>query len=286
MAETGHPGRRVATTERGVSMPGRVEGKVVFITGVARGQGRSHALTFAREGADIIGVDIPGSEEALAETAAEIERFGRRSHFATGDVRDEDALADVVSTGVEHLGNLDVVCANAGIIRFGSRVQDISAGDWGDVIDINLTGVFNTVKASIPALLDNGGGSITLMGSAASLKGFSKLGAYAAAKHGLLGLMKTLALELGPKNIRVNAVVPGNVNTGMIQNDDFYKLFLPKSDTRTAEEFEAAAASQTVLPVSLIEPEDVSNAILFLSSAEARYITGTVLTVDAGMTLR
>src|SRR3954453_18151199 len=217
-------------------MPGRVEGKVAFITGAAKGQGRSHAVRLAEEGADIIAVDIAaqietapypmGTPDDLAETVEEVEGLDRRIVASQADVRDYDALKAALDDGVARLGRLDIVAANAGIVSFGTA-EELTDQAWRDLIDVDLTGVWHTVKAAIPHLRAAGGGSIVITSSAAGLKGQQNTGHYAAAKHGVVGLMRTLANELAPDMIRVNTIHPGAVDTPMIQNEAAYHLFLP-----------------------------------------------------------
>ncbi|NMH96848.1 mycofactocin-coupled SDR family oxidoreductase [Pseudonocardia acidicola] len=280
-------------------MAGRVEGKVAFISGVARGQGRSHAVRLAQEGADIIGVDVcgdvggtrrfypPATEADLAETVKLVEDLDRRIVVSQADVRDVDATRKAVDDGVAQLGRLDIVAANAGIFQFGDPVHQTSEDDWRDVLDVNLTGVFHTCKATVPHLLaGRRGGSIVLTASGAGIKGFANFGHYVAAKHGVVGLMRTLALEMAPHGIRVNVIAPTNCNTDMIQNEPMYRLFLPENEHPSREEFAEASATLLALPVPWVEPIDISNALLFLASDEARYITGVTLPVDAGMTTK
>ncbi|MGC0366253.1 (+)-trans-carveol dehydrogenase [Rhodococcus sp. 27YEA15] len=273
----------------------RVAGKVAFITGAARGQGRSHAVRLAQEGADIIAMDVcgkvgrtadfyaPATDEDLAETVRLVEAEGRRIVAYKADVRDYDALAAGLKDGVEKLGRLDIVAANAGIFQFGDEVPEILGGDWDDVIDVNLTGVFNTCKAAVPHIVGGGrGGTIVITSSDAGAKGFARFGHYVTSKHGVIGLMRSLTMELAPHSIRVNVVSPTNCNTDMIQNDAVYRLFRPDLDKPTPEEFAVASATLLALPAPWVEPIDVSNALLFLASDEARYITGVNLPVDGG----
>jgi SDR family mycofactocin-dependent oxidoreductase len=280
-------------------MAGRVQGKVAFITGAARGQGRSHAVRLAEEGADIIAVDIAedidsvrrfyhGATEAdLAETVKQVEALDRRIVATKADVRDFTALRRALDNGVAELGHVDIVSANAGIFVFGELVQDVSEQDWKDVIDINLTGVWHTAKAAIPHLIEQGtGGSIVLTSSTAGLKGFPGVSQYTASKHGVVGLMKTLALELAPHNIRVNSVHPTGVATDMILNDATYRLFLPDVQNPTREQAAEVFQTTNAMPVPWVEPRDISNAVLFLASDEARYVTGVQLPVDAGFTVK
>ena len=278
-------------------MPGRVEGKVAFITGAGRGQGRSHAVRLAAEGADIIAVDIchdiegalpMSTPEDLAETVKLVESLDRRIIATQADVRDFDGLKAAVDAGVGELGRLDIVLANAGVASAGGPVATMAPDGWKNTIDINLSGLWHTARAAVPHLVAGGrGGSIVLTGSVAALKGAADMSAYVSAKHGVLGLMRTLALELGSQRIRVNSVLPTNVNTPMFMNEGAYKLFRPDLENPgPADVAEVAAAFLHVLPVGWVEPEDISNAILFLVSDEARYITGVALPVDAGALIK
>ncbi len=277
---------------------GRVEGKVAFITGAARGQGRSHAVRLAREGADIIAVDlcqqvesVPyplATPEDLAQTVKEVEALGRRIFATQADVRDYGALKAALDDGVAKLGRLDIVSANAGINSF-SKLDVMPEQTWQDVIDVNLTGVWHTAKAAIPHLRAGGrGGSIILTSSAVGLKGVQNIGHYVAARHGVVGLMRTLALELAPEMIRVNSVHPSSVDTVMIQNDAMYALSAP--DLPAAERIKETMAERrkviNALPIPYVEPVDVSNAVLWLASDEARYVTGVTLPVDPGMLVK
>ncbi len=274
-------------------MAGRLEGKVAFITGAARGQGRTHAIRLASEGADIIAVDVcadietvpfHGATEAdLAETVKRVEALDRRIVAAKADVRDYAGLVQALDSGVAEFGRLDIVCANAGIVSFGP-VVDLSEEQWAAMLGVNLTGVWHTVKAAVPHLIAGGrGGSMILTASAAGLKGTPNLGHYVAAKHGVNGLMKTLALELAKHSIRVNSVNPGNVNTDMVQNEFTYQLFMPGVENPTREQFESILGkSPTMLPAPWAEPEDISAAVAFLASDDARFITGVALPVDLG----
>lgn len=279
-------------------MGGRVEGKVAFITGAARGQGRSHAVRLAEEGADIIAVDvckqissnsdIPwATPDDLAETADLVKNLNRRIITAEVDVRDYDALKAVVDSGVEQLGRLDIVVANAGIGNGGNTLDRTSEDDWRDMIDVNLSGVWKSVKTAVPHILSGGrGGSIILTSSVGGLKPYPHTGHYIAAKHGVIGLMRTFAVELGQHSIRVNAVCPTNVNTPLFMNEGTMKLFRPDLEDPGVDDLAVAAQFMHVLPVGWVEPRDVSNAVLFLASDESRYITGLPVTVDAGSMLK
>jgi (+)-trans-carveol dehydrogenase len=270
----------------------RLEGKVAFVTGAARGQGRSHAIRLAEEGADIIAVDIASqidtvpfpmaTPDDLAETVKEVEALDRRIIASQADVRDYAAVKAALDTGVAQLGRLDIVAANAGIVSFGAA-EELTEQAWRDVIEVNLTGVWHTVKAAIPHLRAAGGGSIIITSSGAGLKGTPNLAHYVAAKHGLVGLMRTLANELAPDLVRVNTVHPGSVDTDMIHNQALYHLFLPdRQGEITRAQAAPAFQSLSALPVPWMESVDISNAVLFLASDEARYITGVTLPVDAG----
>jgi SDR family mycofactocin-dependent oxidoreductase len=277
-------------------MTGKLEGKVAFITGAARGQGRSHAITLAREGADIIAVDIcaqvgsvpypMATPQDLDQTVKEVETLDRRIVATDADVRDYDALKSALDDGVAQLGRLDIVSANAGIVSYG-RVEELPEQTWRDVIDVNLTGEWHAAKAAIPHLRAGGrGGSIILTSSDAGLKALQNLAHYVAAKHGVIGLMRTLALELAPDFIRVNALAPTSVNTPMIMNEPTYRVFRPDLDNPTAEDMTGPATAVNVLPIPWVEPVDISNAVLWLASDESRYVTGITLPVDAGAALK
>ena len=223
-----------------------------------------------------------GTPDDLAETVAEVEALGRRIVASQADVRDYDALKAALDDGVARLGRLDIVAANAGIVNYGTA-EEMTEQPWRDVIDVDLTGVWHTVKAAIPHLRAAGGGSIVITSSDGGLEGSPNTAHYVAAKHGVVGLMRSLANELAPDLVRVNTVHPSAVDTDMIQNQAAYHLFLPDHQGDITRE-EVAPALQTVnaLPVPWVEPVDISNAVLFLASDEARYITGVTLPVDAG----
>jgi (+)-trans-carveol dehydrogenase len=274
---------------------GRVEGKVAFITGAARGQGRSHAVRLAEEGADIVAIDLCSQVDSvtypmatpddLLETVAQVEALDRRIVASHVDVRDYAQLSSALNDAVAELGRLDIVCANAGIYSRG-RMVDMPEQTWQDMIDVNLTGVWHTCKAAIPHLMSAGGGSMILTSSAVGLKAAQNVGHYAAAKHGLVGLMRTLALELAADNIRVNSVHPTGVDTMMIQNDTLYHQMRPDLEHPNKEDAAPIMQSMNALPIPWVEPVDISNAVLFLASDEARYVTGVTFPVDAGMTIK
>lgn len=276
---------------------GRLDGKVAFISGVARGQGRRHAIRLAEEGADIIGFDvmepIPGSvvpqatEADMAETVKAVEALDRRIIAKKADVRSFDQVKAVADEGVAEFGRLDIVLGNAGISTQMGPAETLHDDMFVDMVDVNLTGVWRTVKAAIPHMRQAGnGGSIVLTSSAAGLMAYANIAHYVAAKHGVVGLMRTLALELGPEMIRVNSVHPTTVDTPMVSNDAVYKLFRPDLDSPTKKDFAEAAQAMNLLPVPWLEDVDISNAIVFLCSDEARYITGVTLPVDAGVLIK
>ncbi|UUT36097.1 mycofactocin-coupled SDR family oxidoreductase [Microbacterium elymi] len=275
---------------------GRVEGKVAFITGAARGQGRSHAIRLAQEGADIIAVDlledIPGApyaratEEDLAETVSQVEALDRRIVATKADVRDYAGLKQAVDDGVAQLGRLDIVSANAGISTQMAPADELGEDMWQNMIATNLTGVWHTAKAAIPHLKAGGrGGAIVLTSSDAGLFAFPNIAHYVSAKHGVVGLMRTLALELAPDMIRVNSIHPTQVDTPMIKNPRVYGLFVGKEEG-TLEEFLPVSQAMNALPIPWVEAVDISNALLWLASDEARYVTGVALPVDAGAAIK
>ncbi|WP_328304078.1 mycofactocin-coupled SDR family oxidoreductase [Actinomycetospora sp. NBC_00405] len=273
---------------------GQLDGKVAFITGAARGQGRSHALRLAREGADIIGVDLceqvgtvqyaMSTPEDLAQTAKEVEDLDRRIVTRQADVRDKRGLQEAFDAGVAELGRVDIILANAGIAnQVGGEPEDEERG-WQDVIDINLTGVYNTVRVAAPRMIEQGdGGAIVLTSSTQGLSGRGgdgggAMSGYAAAKHGVVGLMRTFAHWLAPHSIRVNTVHPTGVNTPMVVN--------PQLEKWMAENPEKGDALANLLPVEMVEAVDISNAILYLVGDAGRYVSGVTLPVDAGFSVK
>ncbi|OBG72418.1 MULTISPECIES: mycofactocin-coupled SDR family oxidoreductase [unclassified Mycobacterium] len=269
------------------SSAGPLSGKVAFVTGAARGQGRAHALRLAADGADIIAVDlceqigsVPyplATEEDLAATVKLVEDSGARIVAARGDVRDRDSLATALRAGLDEFGRLDIVVANAGIAPMHSGEDG-----WRDVIDVNLTGVYHTIEVAIPTLVEQGtGGSIVLISSSAGLAGVGSPDAgsvgYAAAKHGVVGLMRVYANLLARQYIRVNSVHPSGVDTPMI-NNEFTRDWLAKM----AAETDTPGAMGNAMPVAVLQAEDIANAVAWLVSDQARYVTGVALPVDAG----
>jgi SDR family mycofactocin-dependent oxidoreductase len=279
---------------------GRLDDKVAFITGAARGQGRSHAVRLAREGAQIIAVDSCGGGEAypwmtypmatdedLAETVRLVEGTGQKIIATKADVRDLAGLQAAVAEGVEAFGHLDVVSANAGISPFGPETWLNDEKQWDDVYQVNLLGVRNTCKAVVPAMIEaQRGGSITITSSGAGLKGAYGLADYCSTKWGVIGLARSLANEVAPHSIRVNIIAPGTCDTDMVQNDGLRRLFRPDLANPTKEDVAPVFTQMSMLPIPWVDPVDISNALLFLASDEARYITGVVLPVDGGISAK
>lgn len=273
-----------------------LEGRVAFITGAARGQGRAHAVRLARDGVDVIGIDIcadiasmgypNGSEEELEETVRLVEKEGRRMVARKADVRDYDGLCAAFAAGYEEFGRVDIIIANAGIVRLGTESEDFLR-EWNDVIDTNLTGVYHTVRAALPAMREGGrGGSIVITSSTAGLKGTPSLNAagnaYSAAKRGVVALMQNLATYLAPEWIRVNTIHPTGVASGMTINAAMAALM----EQAAAGGDNAITGMQNALPLPMLQPEDVANAVAFLVSEEAKFITGIQWPLDAGFTVR
>jgi SDR family mycofactocin-dependent oxidoreductase len=266
-----------------------LDGKVAFITGVARGQGRAHALRLSSEGVRIIGVDICANIPSmnintakladLEETQRLVEAQGGQILARQGDVRDFQSLQDVVAEGVAEFGRLDIVLANAGIVRLGSE-EDLVA-EWADIVAVNLTGVYHTVRAALPAMIDGDrGGSIIMTGSTAAVRGASSAVAgglaYTASKRGLVGLMQMLARDLAKHWIRVNIIHPTGVRTPILLNSAMKQWF----------ESGEASGMQNALPIEILQPEDIANVVAWLVSDDAKYITGVELPVDAGFSIR
>ena len=273
-------------------MVGRVAGKVAFITGAARGQGRSHAVRLAEEGADIIAVDIcapvdtveykAATPDDLAGTVEQVERLDRRIVAVQADVRDFGAVSEAVRRGVSELGRLDIVAANAGILNMGLSHEQ-SEQQWQTMIDVNLTGVWHTAKAAIPVLIEQGtGGSIIITSSLGGLKAGPGASGYIAAKFGVVGLARSLAHELAPHRVRVNTVNPTNVHTEMLDNMMVRRAFRPDLENPTFEEARDSYSVMNLWPVPWVETKDISNAVLWLASDESRYVTGIALPVDLG----
>lgn len=271
---------------------GLFDGKVALITGGARGQGRSHAVAFAREGADVVVIDICeniatvaydlATPADLAETERLVRELGRRVVAVRADVRDLDQIERAVQRGLVELGRLDIVCANAGVISL-AKAWELTSSQWQDVIDVNQTGVWNTVKATVPHMIAGGHpGSIVITSSLAGMQGQRNAIAYIASKHALIGMMKALANELAPYSIRVNSVNPTNVATPMLLNEGVYRRFRPDLENPVEADVTEGFATLNLMPVPYVESIDVSNAVLFLCSESARFLTGVSLPVDAG----
>jgi SDR family mycofactocin-dependent oxidoreductase len=271
----------------------RVDGKVAFVTGAARGQGRAHATKLAEEGADIIAVDICeqvstapyplATTDDLKETVRIVEGLGRRIMAREADVRDSNQLQSAIAEGVSEFGRVDIAVANAGMASVG-LLWEISDEQWNDVLDIDLTGVWKSAKAVIPTMIEQRSGSIILTSSVAGLIGVPRLGHYTAAKHGVTGLGRALAAELAPYAIRVNTVHPGNVNTLMMNSPGAREAFMGSGEA-TQEQFEKSMGTINAFPIPWVDAADVSNAVLYLASDEARWVTGTQQVVDAGSML-
>jgi SDR family mycofactocin-dependent oxidoreductase len=271
-------------------------GRTALVTGAARGQGRSHAIRLADEGANVAILDIcgdlkspayPGATESdLADTVRAIERTGRAAFARITDVRDYDELQRHIDDAVDQLGPIDIVSVNAGIFPPGAKTWELSPEQWREVIDVNLTGCFNTARAVVPQMRQAGkGGSVIFTSSAVGVRAVENCADYVASKAGVIGLMKVMALELGRDKIRVNAVCPSIVGTDMIWNDSLYALFRPDLAHPTIADVEPLFRANTVLDTPWVDPIDVSEAVVWLASDAARYVTGIVLPVDAGTIL-
>jgi SDR family mycofactocin-dependent oxidoreductase len=270
---------------------GRFDGKAAFITGAARGQGRAHAIAFAAEGAnlaisdrceDIRSVPYPLATEAdLAETVGKCEALGAKVVAAQVDVRDYEATSFFVDEAHEAFGAIDIGVANAGVFGVGD-VSEMSPETFGDMVDVNLKGVYNTFRPILPRMIEGGSGRLIATGSIGSVTGFPGAAHYIAAKHGVYGLVKALAKEVGKNGITVNLICPNAVDTKMMQNEAMYELLSPDDPTEAG----AAAVMKMMngIPVPWIEPDVVSRAILFLASDDARYTTGSALMIDLGAT--
>jgi SDR family mycofactocin-dependent oxidoreductase len=274
----------------------RFVGKVAMVTGAARGQGRAHALRLAAEGADLLLCDIgasrpatvpyPLAESAELEQTAELARsLGARVLTRTADVRSRDQLDAAVSDGIAELGQLDILLANAGIASI-STIEAMDDATWQDMIDINLTGVFKSLRAVIGHMTQRGYGRIVATSSIVGRQGSPNIGHYVAAKWGVIGLIKSLALEVADRGVTVNAVAPTSVDTLMIQNQAFWELFLPDKDEIRWEDVVEAYRALNPIPEPWVTPEDVAAAVAFLASDEARYITGEVVPVALGWNAR
>ena len=275
---------------------GRFEGRVALITGGARGQGRSHAVALAREGADIATCDRAAqigtvayplaSPEDLEETQRLVEKEGRRCLTAQFDVRDAEALERFAGDCVAELGRLDFCVANAGISSAGVAIDEMTTEQWGDMIGTDLTGVFHTIRAAAPHMKRQGSGRIVATSSMLGRQGCGYMAHYCAAKWGVIGLVKSAAIELAPFGVTINAVAPGNINTAMVVNDAMVRALSGGTPGATFEDVLPLLGALHVQPRPLLEPAEVTNAVLFLLSDEATAMTGAVLDVSAGNTSR
>lgn len=267
---------------------GRLTGKVALVTGAARGQGRNHAVRLAREGADIIAIDVPGTYETLeysmataddlAAAAKAVEAEDRRIVCREADIRDPGVVLAAVADGVAELGRLDIVVANAGVCALNTW-DEVTPALWHEIVETNLTGTWNTISAAVPHLIAAGGGSVICVGSTSALKGTPFFAPYAAAKHGVLGLAHVMANELARHSIRVNTVNPAGVKTSLT-------AALGRLDELIAANPPLGPIFSNTLPTQWVEPDDVSSAVVYLASDESRFVTGTDLRVDAGNTAR
>lgn len=256
--------------------------KVAVVTGAARGTGRVHCERLADAGADVIAIDTAAAADDLASTAAALAERGRRCFTGTADVRNLPAVTETIDAGVAALGGLDIVVANAGIHAPGAPSWELSSDVWQEAFDVNVTGVWHTVKAAVPHL--STGGAVVIISSTNGLRGTATTAHYTASKHAVVGLARTLANELGPLGIRVNTVHPGAVATPTVRNEPTYRRLCPGVDNPTEADAIKVLVARNLLPVPWVEPRDVANAVVFLASDSARYITGSQLVVDAGLT--
>ncbi|OYD61396.1 mycofactocin-coupled SDR family oxidoreductase [Rhodococcus sp. OK302] len=274
----------------------RLDGKIAFITGAARGQGRTHAVRLAQEGADIVAVDLckqqenldytSGTPEDLEETVRLVEKEGRRIIARAADVRDQASLDVVVEEALREFGGIDILVSNAGISNQGS-VVGLTDQQWEDILGTNLVGAWHSCRAVLPSMIERGvGGSVIFVSSTVGLRGAPGQAHYSASKHGMQGLMLSLANEVGQHSIRVNSVNPGAVNTEMAINESLLKMFLPDIENPTPADAAGLFSNLTLLPIPWVEPEDVSNAVLWLASDEARFVTGAAIPVDGGQLAR
>lgn len=262
-----------------------LRGKVVLVTGAAGGTGRVHCERFADAGADVLALDRAETAEGLRQTADAVIERGRRVVTGLADVSDLEGITAVVDAGVAQLARLDVIVANAGIHSVGGPAWQISARDWQRTLDVNLTGVWHTVKTGVPHIGADGG-TIVIISSTNGIRGTAGSAHYTASKHAVVGLARTLANELGPRRIRVNTVHPGAVATPMVRNSDTYKRLRPDLSNPSEADVVDVLTARNLLPVPWVHSVDVANAAVFLASEEARYITGAQLVVDAGLTQR
>jgi SDR family mycofactocin-dependent oxidoreductase len=270
---------------------GKLDSRVALITGGARGQGRAHAVALAREGADVVLFDVPddvasvsyelGTESDLEQTVKLVEGEGRRALAIKGDVRSAPQLREAVTRTLDELGRLDICVANAGITSY-RQFAEMEDQVWQDMIDVNLTGVANTVRAVLPHMIERASGRIVVTSSQAARRGMPNLAHYCSAKWGLIGLVRTVALEVAPTlGVTCNAILPGGVDTPMMRNDEVYRTFAPDLDSPTVEDLEERLRLFNPMPTAWIQPEDISAGLLYLVSDEARFVSGTTLDIAA-----
>jgi SDR family mycofactocin-dependent oxidoreductase len=270
---------------------GLLEGMVVFVTGAARGQGRAHAVASAREGADVVLLDLAdqistvaypmATKEDLADTVRAVEGLGRRAISVVGDVRAQSDVDAAVAQGIEAFGRVDAVIANAGIVSV-APFWEITEQGWNDTVDTNLSGVWRTAKAVAPHMIEAGSGSIIVISSVNGLEAGDGTAAYAAAKHGLIGLMKTIAVELGPHGVRCNAICPGAIHTGMVDNVPVRDRIVGHEGATIDELIEGVRHYGVLRGSTMLSPDAIARAAVFLNSQMASDITGVALPVDAG----
>jgi SDR family mycofactocin-dependent oxidoreductase len=273
-------------------MTNELEGRVALITGAARGQGRSHALRLARQGADIIALDIArqlstvpypmSSVGDLNETVQLVEATGRACLPVVADVANTEEVEAAIADGIDRFGHVDILLANAGIVSFAELVN-ISDAMWDEMLATNLTGAFRCARAVVPHMAAAGWGRIIMTSSMAGRGGWQQLAHYSASKWGMIGLAKSLAMEVAPLGVTVNVLCPSSVNTPMMHNDFAYRLFRPDLENPTVADALPAFQAVNVQQVPYVEPDDISDAVSFLVSEDARYITGATLSVAAGV---
>jgi len=279
----------VAGGEGGVM--GEVEGRVALVTGAARGQGRAHAIALANEGADLIVTDlcadigtVPyplGTAAELAETVSLVEATGQRCLSMSADIRDTAGIGLVVEAGIEAFGQIDICVANAGVTGYG-KFHELDDDTWNDMIDVDLTGTFKTIRAVLPHMLERRYGRIIATSSMAGRMGNANLAHYVAAKWGVIGMVKSLAMEVANKGITVNAIAPAAVDTAMLHNEAMYKLFCPDMEAPTREDVTPRYQAMNRLGVAWMAPEEVSRAVLFVAADAASSMTGQVIEVSLG----
>jgi len=268
-----------------------LSGRIAVVTGAARGQGRSHAQALAEAGADVVLTDICrdidsvpyglAGEDDLAETAQLVEKAGRRAVVVTADVRDRAAMEGVVATAIAELGGLDIIVANAGICGFG-EMPTLTQAQWDDMLAVNLTGVFNTFRAAVPHLVGQGRGRLIATSSGAGRTGTPNLSHYAATKWGVIGFVKSVALEVAAHGVTADVVCPATVDTPMVHNDALYGLFAPDIEVRTKDAVRPRYEAMNPMRVPWLDPIEISHAVLFLASDKASFISGETIEVSAG----